>query len=78
MSKRSSITRWRGNYVSPKKISKPHGFFIDRKNKTSISSPVFNLLDYQVESFDMDQIRMAIIRARQDYGKAFKRLAAED
>lgn len=78
MTKKNSSTRWIGSYTS-KEFSKPEKFSIEEisKNTTYIGS-TFNLLDHKVKSLDIDQIRMAIIRAKQDYGKVFEKLAAED
>ncbi len=79
MIKKSSVTEWIGSYA-PISYLRPWGFYFGGKTKdeTSSSEPTFDLLDYETESFDKEQIRMAVIRAKQDYGKAFEKLAAED
>lgn len=38
----------------------------------------FNLLDYGVEGYDISEIKKAILRVKQDYGEAFRKLASED
>jgi hypothetical protein len=79
MIKRTSATEWVGSYT-PVSFFRQWEFCFGGKirDETSSPEPTFDLLDYETESFDKEQIRMAIIRAKQDYGKAFEKLAAED
>ena len=79
MTKKLSSTKWVGTYISEKRIFNPDRFFIERINKKTVYiGSTVNLLEHKAKGFDMDRIRMAIIRAKQDYGKVFEKLAAED
>lgn len=78
MAKTNTRTEWIGKHV-PNSLSNRNGFIAkERELDTIYSGSNYNLLDYTSERFDVDQMRMAIIRAKQDYGKAFEKLAAED
>jgi len=48
-----------------------------KRGFTTSNIPIFNLLDYKYKGFNMERIRMAILRAKQDYGKVFEKLAKE-
>lgn len=78
MAKTKPRTEWVGKHV-PNSLSSKNGFSAkEREIDTIYPGSNYNLLEHTSERFDTDQMRMAIVRAKQDYGKAFKKLAAED